>query len=167
MRQTRQVILFNSWLAVIFAMALTIIPWPTPILNWMPDWVLLVLIHQSLYTPETINVGKAWFIGLLVDVLTGQLLGQYALAYSVSIYLSIRQHKRIRHHPMIQQSLFVVLILLVAQIIIFSVERIHGQFMPLQFWFPVLTGGFTWLAILILMHNICFFINATTQSTKR
>ncbi|WP_428353750.1 rod shape-determining protein MreD [Methyloprofundus sp.] len=144
-------------MTIIVAMALTIIPWATPTLNLMPDWVLLVLIYWSLATPEAAGVGKAWFVGLLVDVLTGQLLGQYALAYAASIYLSIKQHKRIRHNPIIQQSLFVCLILLVAQIIIFWLERINGLAMPPQFWLPVLTGGLIWPLIIMLMRNLRFY----------
>ena len=85
------------------AMALTIIPWSTPLSIAAPDWVILTLIYWALATPETASVGKAWFVGLLVDALTGQLLGQYALTYAVSIFLCIKQHKRIRHYPIIQQ----------------------------------------------------------------
>ncbi|WP_080521635.1 rod shape-determining protein MreD [Methyloprofundus sedimenti] len=157
MVQIREVSLLGYWLTIVLAMALTIIPWSTPILDLTPDWVLLVLIYWALASPETASVGKAWFAGLLVDVLTGQLLGQYALAYAFSIYLSVKQQKRIRHTPIIQQSLFVSLILLVAQIIIFWVERINGQTLPMQFWLSVLTGGLVWPIILMLMRKIRFF----------
>lgn len=157
MVQSRHATILGYWLTIIFAMALTIIPWSTPALYLAPDWVLLVLICWALATPESAGVGKAWFVGLLVDVLTGQLLGQYALAYAASIYLSIKLHKRIRHNPIIQQSLFVCLILLIAQIIIFLVERVNGQAMPMQFWLPVLSGGFIWPVILMLMRKIRLF----------
>ena len=157
MIQTRQATAFSYWLTIILAMALTIIPWPMPALYLAPDWVLLVLIYWALAMPETAGVGKAWFVGLLVDVLTGQLLGQYALAYAASIYLSIKQHKRIRHTPVIQQSLFVCLILLVTQIIVFWVERINSQAMPISSWLPVLTGGCLWPVILVLMRKIRVF----------
>ena len=70
MVQTRQVSLLGYWLTIILAMALTIIPWSIPTLNLTPDWVLLVLIYWALASPETASVGKAWFVGLLVDVLT-------------------------------------------------------------------------------------------------
>ena len=157
MVQTRQATLFDYWLTIIVAMALIIIPWATPTINLAPDWVLLVLIYWAFATPETASVGKAWFVGLLVDVLTGQLLGQYALAYAVSVYLCVKQYKRIRHNPAIQQSLFVCLILFVAQLIIFWVERINGQTMPVQSWLPVLTGGLVWPVLLWLMRKIRFF----------
>ncbi|TXL00888.1 rod shape-determining protein MreD [Methylococcaceae bacterium HT1] len=159
MVQTRQVTLLGYWLTIIVAMALKIIPWSTPVLYLTPDWVLLVLIYWAFATPETTSVGKAWFVGLLVDVLTGQLLGQYALAYTVSIYLSVKQHKRIRQFPLIQQSLFVCLILLVAHILVFWVERINDQAVPLQSWLPVLTGGIVWPLVLLVIRKIRFFLS--------
>lgn len=157
MVQSRHATILGYWLTIIFAMALTIIPWATLGLYLAPDWVLLVLIYWALATPESAGVGKAWFVGLLVDVLTGQLLGQYALAYAVSVYFSVKQHKRIRHNPVIQQSLFVCLILLAAQVIIFWVERINGQAMPIQSWLTVLTGGLVWPIVLLLMRKIRIF----------
>lgn len=157
MVQTRQATLLGYWLTIIVAMALKIIPWSAPTLNLTPDWVLLVLIYWAFATPESASVGKAWFVGLLVDVLTGQLLGQYALAYAASIYLSVKQHKRIRHMPIIQQSLFVCVILLIAQILFFWVERINGQVVPVQSWLPVLTGGLVWPLVLFVMRKTGFY----------
>ncbi|MEO1886751.1 MAG: rod shape-determining protein MreD [Methyloprofundus sp.] len=157
MVQTSQATLIGYWLTVILAMGLLIVPWSTPALYLAPNWVLLILIYWALAIPETAGVGKAWFVGLLVDVLTGQLLGQNAFAYAASIYLSIKQHKRIRHNPIIQQSLFVCLILLVAQIIVFWIERINGQIMPMLSWLTVLTGGIVWPVILLLMRKIRIF----------
>ena len=156
MVQIRQVTLLGYWLTIVVAMAFNIIPWSSPALNLAPDWVLLILIYWAFATPETASVGKAWFVGLLVDVLTGQLLGQYALAYAVSVYLCVKQHKRIRHYPIIQQSLSVCIILLIAQIIIFWVERINGQAVPLNFWLPVLTGGLVWPIVLFILRKIRF-----------
>jgi len=135
-------------------MGLKIIPWPTPVLISLPDWVLLTLIYWAFAIPETAGVGKAWFTGLLVDVLTGQLLGQYALAYAVSVFLSIKQHKRIRQFPIIQQSAFVCLLLLIAQLFIFWIERINHQSVPLYFWLPVLIGGLVWPLVSIVLRKI-------------
>lgn len=157
MLQTRETTLLGYWLSIGVAMVFNIIPWSTPTLNLTPDWVLLVLIYWALAIPESASVGKAWFVGLLFDVLTGQLLGQYALAYAVSIFISVKQHKRIRQFPIIQQSFFVCLILLVAQVLFFWVERINGQFVPLQFWLTILTGGLVWPVVLFLMRKIRFF----------
>ena len=136
------------------AMALTIFPWSSPLSIAAPDWVILTLLYWALATPETASVGKAWFVGLLVDVLTGQLLGQYALTYAVSIFICIKQHKRIRHYPVIQQSLSICAILLIAQILVFWIEHINHRVMPVYFWLPVLMGGIVWPVVFIVLRKI-------------
>lgn len=144
------------WLTVILAMALIIIPWPFAVLIASPDWVILTLIYWALATPEEASVGKAWFVGLLVDVLTGQLLGQYALIYAFSIFLCIKQHKRIRNFPIIQQSLAIFVLLLIARILMFWIEHINHQLMPAYFWLPVLTGSIGWPVIYIVLNKLRF-----------
>jgi len=142
------------WLTVIAAMALIIIPWPVVISVSAPDWVLLTLIYWVLVTPEEASVGKAWFVGLLVDVLTGQLLGQYALTYAFSVFLCEKQNKRIRQFPVLQQSLAVFVILLIARILVFWIEHINHQLMPFYFWLPVLTGALLWPLIYLILSKI-------------
>ncbi|MCF7969868.1 MAG: rod shape-determining protein MreD [Methylococcaceae bacterium] len=147
-------LLITYWLTIISAMALNITPWIPPFLMVVPDWVLLTLIYWALAAPETASVGKAWLVGLLVDVLTGQLLGQYALAYAVGVFLSVKQHKRIRHYPIIQQSLAVCIILLFARVIIFWTENINHQAVPMDFWLPVLTGALVWPVVSRTLRKI-------------
>lgn len=156
MDQSSQPMLMGYWITVLVAMALAIFPWSSAFIYLAPDWVLLILIYWAFAMPETASVGKAWFVGLLVDVLTGQLLGQNALAYSVSIYLCVKQHKRIRQFPILQQSLFVCFILFIAQMLIFWVERVNGQIAPLNSWLPVLSGGVLWPGVVLLMRTIRF-----------
>jgi len=147
-------LLVAYWLTVVVAMALNIIPWGGAFLMVTPDWVLLILIYWALVAPETASVGKAWVVGLLVDVLTGQVLGQYALAYAVSIFLSVKQHKRIRHYLIIQQSLVVFMLLLLARILVFWIENINHQPVSMNFWLPVLTGAIVWPVVSLLLRNI-------------
>ena len=154
MVQTNKSSALAYWLTVITAMALRIAPWPFAIAVSAPDWVLLTLIYWVLATPEEASVGKAWFVGLLVDVLTGQLLGQYALTYAFSIFLCGKQHKRTRTFTIIQQSLAVVAIILLAQILVFWIEHINHQLMPLYFWLPVLTSGLMWPMVYIVLSKI-------------
>jgi len=135
-------------------MSLNILPLEGAWLIAMPDWVLVALIYWALAEPESASVGKAWLVGLLVDALTGQLLGQYALAYSVSIFLCIKQHKRIRQFPIIQQSLFVCLILFGAQFLIYWIESFSHQDMPVSFWLPVLTGGLAWPVVSFILRKV-------------
>ena len=141
-------------LSLFIVMILNIAPWPPSIAIAAPDWVLLTLIYWGLITPETASVGKAWIVGLLVDALTGQLLGQYALAYAGSIYLCVKQHKRIKYFPILQQGLAVCIILFTAQLLVFLVEQFNHQEIPTSFWLPVLTGGLIWPVIYLSLSKV-------------
>jgi len=110
-----------------------------------PDWIALALIYWSIALPERFGVFTAWTIGLLTDVLTGRLLGQYALIYALLAYFSIKEHRRLRQFPMLQQCMFVFFSLLGAQSIIFGTESIQaGNRLPIAFWYPVLSGTLAW-----------------------
>lgn len=120
-----------------------------------PDWVVLVLIYWSIALPERFGVFSAWWIGLLTDVLTGRLLGQYALIYPLICYFSINEHRRLRQFPMVQQCLFVLFCLLCSQSVIFAIESIKaGNRLPLSFWYPALSGALVWPLVFYLLRFI-------------
>ncbi|WP_305906345.1 rod shape-determining protein MreD [Methylomarinum sp. Ch1-1] len=142
-------------LSIVTAMMLRIMPFPPTLENFNPDWVLLVLIYWSLAIPERFGVFNAWSVGLLVDVLTGRLLGQFALIYSLVCYFAVKLHKRIRHYPIPQQSLFVFFCLLLGQLIIFWIESMQGtNQLTSAFWFPVISGTLLWPAVYYVLRLI-------------
>jgi rod shape-determining protein MreD len=120
-----------------------------------PDWIALVLIYWSIALPERFGVFTAWSVGLLTDVLTGRLLGQYALIYAILVYFSIKEHRRLRQFPMIQQCVFVFFCLLGSQSIIFGTESMQaGNRLSIDFWYPVLTGTLIWPAVYWVLRYI-------------
>jgi rod shape-determining protein MreD len=132
-------------LTIVLAMALRIVSWPAEINVFNPDWVLLVLIYWSLAVPERVGIFHAWTFGLLTDVLTGRLFGQYALAYSLVIYICLKLHRRLRQFPVIQQGLFIFFCLLLSQLLLFLVKNLqHPAQLKATFWLPVLTGTLFW-----------------------
>ena len=136
---------FRVILTLVFAMCLRIAPWPGEMAAFNPDWVLLVLIYWSLAIPDRVGIFHAWIFGLLTDVLTGRLLGQYALAYSLVVYICIKLHKRLRQFPMLQQGLFVFFCLLLSQLLLFFIKNLqHPAQLHASFWLPVFTGTLCW-----------------------
>lgn len=144
-------------LSLIIAMMLRIAPWPNFAKFFNPDWILLVLIYWSLAVPERVGIFNAWFVGLLTDVLTGRLMGQHALAYSIVIFLCLKLHKRLRRFPMFQQALFVLVALLISQSLLFWTDNIRN---PLRyeaaFWLPVITGTLCWSSVYSILRKIRF-----------
>lgn len=120
-----------------------------------PDWIALVLIYWSIALPDRFGVFTAWVVGLLTDVLTGRLLGQYALIYALIVYFSVKEHRRLRQFPLIQQCLFVFLCLMVSQSIIFGAESMQaGNRLTLDFWYPVVSGTLVWPLVFVVLRYI-------------
>ena len=149
---------FRIILTLVVAMCLRIAPWPEEIAVFNPDWVLLVLIYWSLAAPEHMGIFHAWTFGLLTDVLTGRLLGQYALAYSLVIYLCLNLHKRLRQFPVIQQGLFIFFCLLLSQLLLFFIKNLlHPVQLHASFWLPVFTGTLCWPLIYTVLRYVRLF----------
>lgn len=132
-------------LTIVLAMCLRIAPMPGVMAAINPDWVLLSLIYWALAVPERVGIFHAWTFGLLTDVLMGKLFGQYALAYSLVIYLCLKLHKRLRQFPLIQQGLFIFFCLLLSQLLLFWIKNLqHPSQLHPSFWLPVIIGTLCW-----------------------
>lgn len=121
-----------------------------------PDWIVLVMIYWCIALPERFGVFTAFVIGLLTDVLTGSLLGQYALTYVLISYFSIMEHRRLRQFPLLQQCLFVMICLIGERGLMFGVEIMKasaGQ-LPLAFWYPILSGALAWPLVFLGLRAI-------------
>lgn len=125
-----------------------------------PDWISLVLIYWSIALPERVGVFTAFFIGLLTDVLTGCLLGQYALIYALISYFSIKEHRRLRQFPLIQQCVFVLLCQLMMRSVIFSIELMQASanHLPLSFWYSAASGAVVWPLVFLSLRAIRVFM---------
>lgn len=132
-------------ITLIIAMCLKIAPLPPLLAAYNPDWVLLTLIYWSLAVPERVGIFHAWTFGLLTDVLTGKMLGQYALAYALIIYICLNLHKRLRQFPIVQQGLFIFFCLLLSQLLLFFIKNFKqtAAFEP-SFWLSVSVGTLCW-----------------------
>jgi rod shape-determining protein MreD len=145
--------LHGYFISLLLAMCLNIVLFPVYLKNINPDWVLLILIYWTLAIPEKLGVFNAWFVGILIDVLTGRILGQHALAYALICYACLKLHKRLRLYPLPQQALFIFCCLLCSQFLVFWIENIQSptQF-ELVFWLPALTGTLMWPVMFILLR---------------
>ncbi|MDD5579310.1 MAG: rod shape-determining protein MreD [Methylobacter sp.] len=142
-------------LTIALAMCMRIAPLPGTIALLNPDWVLLALIYWTLALPERVGIFHAWTFGLLTDVLTGRLIGQYALAYSLVIYICLKLHRRLRQFPIVQQGLFIFFCLLLSHLLLFWIKNIqHPSQLQLSFWLPVFTGTLCWPLVYTVLRFI-------------
>ena len=137
--------------------ALMLHMWPMP--NWLdyarPEWVVLVLIYWALATPEQIGVNVAWFVGLLLDVSQGAILGQHALGLVIVVYIIQLEYQRIRVYSLVQQAIVVLFLLLIKQALVLWVTGIVGQAPDLSVYFlPSLIGAMMWPWLFMLLRDV-------------
>lgn len=133
------------FLSLVLALFLTILPMPSAAENLRPQWVAMTLIFWSLTVPDRVGVFWAFSVGLVLDVMSGTLLGHHALSLSVVAYLAMELHQRIRIFPLWQQSLFVWVLLLVERLLSLWVLGASGQPTPtLIYWAPTFVGLLLW-----------------------
>lgn len=142
-------------LSVLAAFVLTNMPLPEALRPLRPDWVLLVLIYWCMALPHRIGVGVAWLAGLFTDVLTGMLLGQHALAYSLVIFLTLKLHQRLRLYPLWQQSLSILVLLALSQLLLLWINGMIGR--PIHswtYWMPSLLGALLWPLLFVFLRGL-------------
>jgi len=140
---------------VLVALALAIVPMPEWLSSFRPDWVVIVMIYWMLISPGRMGMLSALLLGLLLDTLTGSLLGQHALAMLAVAYLTITFSLRIRVFPVGQMSLTVLLLLALYQFLLFWVDGMAGQKVALLTrWAPALAGALVWPLILISLDGL-------------
>lgn len=137
------------------AMMLRILPLSSHVAVYNPDWVLLCLIYWCMALPERFGVLTAWVCGLAVDVITGQMLGQHALAYSVVAYLCIRWHRQLRHYSLLQQTLAVLGLLLTSQLLVLWTQHLQTTGLsPWHYWLAPLVGALMWPFSFVLLRAL-------------
>ena len=131
--------------SLLFALLLTIIPFPE-VLQWcMPDWCLLALFAWYMAKPGFLSIWVAWVLGIALDGLTGSLLSLHALAFCLTFYVLSLFSQRIRLFPMPQQmvvvgglALFNIVILLCTQALFsasdVSWHRLYSVFSTALCW---------------------------------
>jgi len=129
----------------ILAICLSILPLPNWA-NWLrPAWVTLVLCYWILTYPEYINVGIAWFLGLLLDALYGTVLGEHALALIITAYFMVRMQRLLKHYPVWQQGIFIVFCGFIYNFVLYVIQYAMGHGMNnWHFWISPLLSFILW-----------------------
>jgi len=142
-------------LSFLLALILTLLPLPEWARLYRPQWPTLILIYWVMATPHRVGVGIGWLTGIAVDVMTGTLLGQHALALSLVAYITQKMHQRLRLFPLWQQSLTILILMLIEKLLALWVMGATSRPAPsLLFWAPPLVGMLLWPWIYIILRDI-------------
>lgn len=146
-----------AWGSIVAALMLSIVPLPDPVEPFRPDWAALALIYWTIRQPERYSVGKAWLVGLVLDIAQGTLLGQHALALVAVTFLTSRFHLLMRVFPLSQLTVTVCALLAVYQFLLFWINGVAGiDARAVSYWGPVIAGTIAWSLITGLLSGLRF-----------
>jgi rod shape-determining protein MreD len=133
------------WVTMLLAAMLNNLPFSGDWAVWKPDWVALALLHWALVLRQDSSLFMAFFMGLLTDVLSGSLLGQFALGYVLVSYFSVRLGLRMTPDAFIQQFALVFIVIGVFMLVNLWVSEIMGQTSAgLTYWAPLISSLMIW-----------------------
>ncbi len=162
MEQVADTRLSGFWvigLTFVVAMALAIVSMPAfvPIeLGYLrPEWVTLVLIYWVIALPHRVGIIAAWIVGLVMDVLLASLLGQHAIAFVLVAYVAYSLYQRLRMFTVWQQSLVILAIVGLNQVINFWIENIAGVAeWTLWYLLPSIVSALVWPWVFMLLRSM-------------
>ncbi|MDX2426080.1 MAG: rod shape-determining protein MreD [Cycloclasticus sp.] len=143
------------YLSLFFSMCLSITPFSNPIAAQMPSWTLLTLMYWSIALPHKVSIGTGWLTGLLFDVLSGSLIGQHALIFSITTFFGHTLYSRLRNYRVWQQAIFILFFLLLMRLLSLWISQLNY---PLEtdylYWLQVVTSALIWPLIFSILRLV-------------
>ena len=95
-----------------------------------PDLLAVVLTAWAVHQPRRVSVGAAFILGLVMDVHSGALLGQHALAYTLLAFFAITIHRRLLWFSLPEQALQILPLFALAHAVALFGRLIAGGMFP-------------------------------------
>ncbi|WP_373185356.1 rod shape-determining protein MreD [Halopseudomonas sp.] len=142
-------------LTFVVALLLSVMPMPAMLEMGRPMWLAMVLAYWVMALPHRVGLLTAWVTGLATDVLYGQLFGQHALVMTLVAWMILLLHQRIRRFPLWQQSLVMLPVLGIAQMLLLWLNSLTGNRPPtLLFLFPAVVSAILWPWVYSVLHVV-------------
>ncbi len=143
------------WVSLAVALLLSVAPMPSFMDIGRPLWPALFLTYWTLALPHRVGMTTAWLLGLAEDVLYGTLLGQNALILTLITFLVLTLHQRLRMFPMWQQSLVLMVVFGLAQLVQLWLNALTGNRPPtLAFVLPAVVSALLWPWVCVALRGL-------------
>src|SRR3984885_5738627 len=132
-------------LSALVALALGVLPLPAVLEAFRPDFLVLVVFYWSIESPRAGGLSLAFVAGLALDVIQGVVLGQHALALTLTAAWATHLRLRLRVFSILSQTLTIFALLTAYQFILFWVGGPPGN--PVKSfsrWFPPGVSAIIW-----------------------
>ncbi|MDN2663689.1 rod shape-determining protein MreD [Psychromonas sp. 14N.309.X.WAT.B.A12] len=93
-----------------------IFPLPIMFNAFRPNWMILVIFYWIIALPHRVNIGHAFILGLILDLLLGSTLGTHGLLFSLLAYLTSINFQRFRNFTLVQTTLLLGVFIFIAKL---------------------------------------------------
>lgn len=133
------------WFSLVLALCLQVMPLAEGWQVYRPEWIGLMLIYWCMRAPDRVGVFHGFVLGVLLDLIEGTSLGQHALILSLLAFLCALVYPRFRAYSLVQQSVLVLVLLGLVQLVEQWLRTLTGEFsIHLSFLIPSLISAFLW-----------------------
>jgi len=137
------------YLSMLLAFVCQLLPWEGLGLEIRPDFLLLVVLYWLLRAPYLCNIGTAWFAGLIIDLVSGGLFGQHALAYALTAFFAMSYQRRLALFNIWQQTAYVFFLLVLTQTTVMLLKLFAGsEVLGWNYYWHSVSGIVLWLLII-------------------
>lgn len=139
----------------VVSLILELIRLPEMISMLRPEWLVLTVFFWTLRAPNLVGITVAFFVGLLLDVVSGSYLGVNALALCIVAYLAIGMHKRFKLYPLLQQS-FVAFFIVGVHLLVTSTfnSLLSRSEDPSELLLRAMISGFFWPILVVIYDRL-------------
>lgn len=101
--------------------------------NWFrPSWMVLILLYWILRAPRYINVGVAWFLGIIFDISYDIVLGEHAMTFVLMVFLVTKLRQEILALDFWERSGIVFSVVIGYQFILFLMRTYAGGYYEIR-----------------------------------
>jgi rod shape-determining protein MreD len=142
-------------LSALVALALAILPLPDVLDPLRPDFLVLVVLYWCIESPRAGGLTLAFVSGLALDVTSGVVLGQHALALTLMGAWATHLRLRIRVFSVLSQCLTIFALLTGYQFVLFWVDGATGNpVTAFSRWFAPFIGALLWPVLVNIMGKV-------------
>lgn len=141
--------LLSNYLAIYFTyfagLAFAILPLPTMLNAFRPDWMILIIFYWVLALPHRVSIGHAFILGIIFDLLLGSTLGMHALLFSLLAYIVITNYQLFRYFTLVQTTLLVGLFSLLSKLALYLMaSSLQDIILHKSYFWSVFTSMLLW-----------------------
>jgi len=142
-------------LSFLIALILSIVHLPASWQIWRPEWVALIIVHWAIFFPKKNSYLVVWVVGLLIDTLWGNTLGQHALGFTIILFITTRMSERIAPKTLLQ-FFFLVFITIGAYLLVnlWILGLTKDKPSDWSYWFSLLSSLIAWPFVHGLLNKL-------------